>query len=490
MSLHRAAWICGGLLCGVISSAARAEEPPRDEPPAPSVPGVSPKAEAVRADVPEDAALAVGKPLPAPPIEADHWSFFTTGRIGTFFSWAKGDGMPSATTYDVEMDAEAKHQVLTNTGGSGPVPQETHPVLKADGTPSKQLVSSIDSMRIRSGFTGNVLAFGARRRLGESTVTGLISVTSIVDSQSQKKYFQNLPDVREGYFKIEGAWGTFLAGRSGVLFNRSAVETDFLYLHGYGVGFPADLHSSAAFPTAGQIGYGVLANGFAAGFVYTTPTIAGVTLSVGAYDPASLTGSSIERTKFLRPEVELIVDEPLGGLGKVHAYFNGGFQPNYQQDKTDAVVKNMYGVGYGARVEVGPVHLAGGGHWGRGLGLAYPGLPSDAVYDNESTLRYTDGYFGMLQVVLGRFDLNAGYGRTAIRLTTFDLTAVLNPATGALGDPQFSVIRSQEGIAGAVVFHAQKWLHFDIDYMHADSKWSLGERQQIGYLNAGTTITW
>src|SRR5262249_46322468 len=154
------------------------------------------------------------------------------------------------------------------------------------------------------------------------------------------------------------------------------------------------------------IGFGVLANGYGAGFVYATPALAGVRLSLGLYDPASLTGTSIERTKFVRPEFELTADEPLGRIGRLHIYANGGAQPNYQQNKPDDVVKWMYGVGGGARLELGPVHLAGGGHWGRGLGLAYPGLPSDATQDNESNLRFTDGFFAMLQLVLGKLDLN------------------------------------------------------------------------------------
>jgi hypothetical protein len=437
-----------------------------------------------------ESALPITLPVAAaaaPESVEDHWTYFTTGRISNFVSWAKGDGMPQATTYDLETGMP-RHQVLVGTGGTGLAPSSARVVPKADGTPSNVLVYSIDSMRVRSGFTGNVVGFGMRRQLGPNTkVTGYISITSIVDSQSQKKYFLNPPDVREGYLKIEGRWGTFLAGRSGVLFNRGAVETDFLYLHGYGLGFPADLHSSGGFPTAGQIGFGVLANGYGAGFVYSTPMLVGLQLSVGLYDPASLTGSSIERTKFLRPEFELVADEPLGRFGKVHLYFNGGYQANYQQDKSDAVVGNLEGIGYGARLEVGRVHLAGGGHRGKGLGLAYPGLPSDAVYDVASNLRDTDGFFAMAQLVLGKFDLNGGYGKTVIHMTTVDLTADPN---NPFGDPGQSIIRTQAAFSGAIVFHASDWLHFDVDVMHADSRWDLGERQQINFYNAGTTITW
>jgi hypothetical protein len=475
------------VLSFVVASAAtaRAEEPAGESaaPPLPTAPR------------PADETATTKEKAPPPPAPGaiiateDGWTFFTTGRISNFASWAKGEGMPQATTYDVETGAP-KHQVLTGTGGTGLAPQSSRPVLKMDGTPSMALTSTIDSWRMRSGFVGNQFVFGGKRRLGDNLVTALVEVRSIVDSQSQKKYFQNPPDVRQGYMTIEGAWGTVLAGRTAVLFDRGAVETDFLYLHGYGLGFPGDLHSSSAFPTAGQIGFGVLANGYSAGVVYTTPTIAGVQLSVGAFDPASLTGSTIERTKFVRPEFELLVDEPLGALGKLHLYANGGIQGNYQQDKPDDVVKYLYGLGYGGRVELGPVHVAGGGHWGRGLGLAYPGLPSDAVYDNASNLRYTSGFFGMLQLVLGKFDLDAGYGKSTIRMTTVDLTGTVDPVTGAQGDPTNSVIHTQAAVSAAVVFHARSWLHFAVDDMYADSEWDLGEHQKINFLNLGTTVTW
>jgi hypothetical protein len=499
---HRGAWALSTALLAVLTAAtARAQavvpadepeaEPARKESDATPLASEPPPSKAKSAAAKTAAAaVATGTPIPpalGPPISSDRWTFFTTGRLGTFVSWAKGDGMPQQTTYNPETDMPL-HQVLTNTGGTGSGDQASYPVIRADGTPSmKALYSKINSMRVRSGFTGDVLAFGARRLLGDEIVTAYLSVTSVVDSQAQKKYFQNLPDVREGYFSIEGSWGLFLAGRTGVLFNRGAVETDFLYLHGYGLGFPADLQSAGGFPTAGQIGFGVLANGYGAGFVYATPVIAGIRLWVGLYDPSSLTGSSIERTKYLRPESELVIDEPLGGIGKLHVYLNGGAQPNYQQNQSDAVVKWMYGVGGGARLELGPVHLAGGGHWGKGLGLAYPGLLSDAVYDAASNLRFTDGYFGMVQVVLGPFDLNGGYGKTTIHMTTVDLTA--DPANPS-GDPTNSVIRTQAGWSAALVYHARDWLHFDVDVFHADSKWDLGERQQINFYNAGTTLTW
>jgi hypothetical protein len=446
---------------------------------------------AARAEAPLEASKAAAPDgTPSAPT-ADRWDFYTTGRIGSFVSWAKGDGMPEAATLDPVTGME-RHKVLIDAGGSGPGFASAY-----NQQPSNMRVSSIDSIRMRSGFTGNVIGFGARRKLGESTVTGYISMTSVVDSLSQRKYFQSTPDVREGYLRIEGSWGSFLAGKAGVLFNRGAVTTDFLYLHGYGVGFPGDLNSVNGFPTAGQIGYGVLANGFAAGFVYATPPVAGAQLSVGVYDPASVTGGSYERTKYPRGEFELTVNELLGNVGKAHAYFNGGYQINYHPNLSDAETKAFYGLGYGARVEFGRFHLGAGGHWGKGLGVTYPGLPGPATYDAESNLKMTNGYFVMAQVLVGKFDIDAGFGRTNVTPTAGELTE--DPlgfkydhgnGLGVFADPKNSVLKTQTGISGAVVFHAADWLHFDIDVMHADAEWNLGERQRILYVNAGTTVTW
>jgi hypothetical protein len=151
----------------------------------------------------------------------------------------------------------------------------------------------------------------------------------------------------------------------------------------------------------------------------------------------------------------------------------------------DDSVGKMYGVGYGGRVELGPVHLGAGGFRGKGLGITYPGLVGAAAIDGNGTLNSNDGIYVMGQVVLGKVDLNAGFGQSVIHMTPYELTA--DPMTG---QPPVSLVDSQNGTSGAVVYHAADWLHFDIDVMHADTKWSLGERQQINYYNAGTTITW
>src|SRR6185369_10781145 len=106
----------------------------------------------------------------------------------------------------------------------------------------------------------------------------------------------------------------------------------------------------------------VLANGFAAGIVYSTPEIAGAQLNLGLFDPSNMTGSAVERSKEPRMEFEATVNEPIGTVGKFHAYLNGGYQNHYRPGKTDVDPEVSKGYGYGTRIEVGPVHLGVGGH--------------------------------------------------------------------------------------------------------------------------------
>src|SRR5262249_3865917 len=141
-----------------------------------------------------------------------------------------------------------------------------------------------------------------------------------------------------GYLKIEGPWGSFTGGKALTLFNRGATEANFLYLHGYGLGYPGSI--SVQGPAAGMIGFGVLASTFSGGLVYATPALAGIQLSAGVYDPASLVGSRLERTKAVRPEFERTVDEPLGSVGKVHLFVNGTIQKLYIKGEPDNQVTN------------------------------------------------------------------------------------------------------------------------------------------------------
>lgn len=428
--------------------------------------------------------------------KAEGWEIFSTGRINGFVSYVNGDGYPIASK-----DVNGGLVQLRGGGlsqGDAAVEQETDPSTMQPLNQGK-----VVGMRVRSGFLSNVLGFGARRKLTNdgTTLTGYVAIWAFIESEARRKYRPVPADVREGYLKLEGPWGSLLVGRSLTLFSRGATEIDFLYGHGFGLGYPGSVDING--PAAGHIGFGVLANGFAAGVVYATPKVGGLQLTAGAFDPSMLAGSW-ERTKWLRPEAELTYDVEFGNVGKLKLFANGGWQKVYVGGSTrDATA---YGAGYGGRLEVGPVHLGVAGHWGKGLGLNYALESNDATVastEQNYELRTSDGYYGQLQLALGKVDVNAGVGITRVKLLNSDKADTRNddndPNTPVANDDPnpaaqdplaWSVAKHQLGMSGGVVYHFTKNLHFDLDYFRANFAWYLGERQTVNFVNAGATVIW
>ena len=327
-------------------------------------------------------------------------------------------------------------------------------------------------------------------------MTGYIEIWSDIESIGRRKYVPMPVDVRQGYMKMEGPWGSLIVGRQLTLFSRGAAEIDFLYGHGYGVGFvPAVDNQGTA---AGHVGTGVLGPGFASGVIYTTPQVAGgLVLNVGIFDPVSLQGAW-DRTKWVRPEAELTYDFAFGSRGKLHLFVNGGYQKAYRVNEPDSTNTTAYGTGYGARVEVGRVHLGVAGHYGQGLGLFYALETTDAAYDQSPLhrLRKSDGYYAQAQVVVSKFDFNAGAGIarvTPLGPSTENIGGVQVPipADGdVVGGNRQSIIKYQLGMSAAVVYHVTPSLHVDLDYFRAQFRWQLGEHQDVNFVNSGITMTW
>ena len=279
-------------------------------------------------------------------------------------------------------------------------------------------------------------------------------------------------DAREGYLQLEGRWGSLLVGRALDLFSRGATQNDFLYGHGYGVGFPGNINSLG--PTAGLIGFGVMAAFFAPGIVYATPKAAGVQLTVGLYDPTPLQGT-YEGTRWARPESELTYDLD-GPTFRMHLFANGEYQKIYGNGNDLSVTS--WGVGYGGRFEVGPVHLGLAGAYGPGLGLGYALQPGSISISQGLQVRTFDGYSAFLQFAPGKFDVNLGAGVSR----AFELQEDVDTRT--------SLLKRQIGVSLSLVWHFTDYLHYDIDAMHGDAAWYLGEKQQFTFVSTGMTATW
>ncbi|MEO7036485.1 MAG: porin [Polyangiaceae bacterium] len=392
---------------------------------------------------------------------AEGWEIYTSGRVGAFAEVVDGTGVPAP-------------KVMAHTPTNEGIPFD--PTLI---DPS----GHVTAFRARSGFLGNVLNVGVRNHLTPNTlVTAQIGIWSTIESQGQRTYQKNLPDAREGYIKVEGPAGSLLVGRALSLFGRGATEIDFLYGHGYGVGAPQGFNDQG--PTAGHIGFGVLANVFAAGVAYATPALAGFQLSVGYYDPAQLVGVSYRRTKLGRPEAEGTYDVTWGESNKVHVFVDGAFQKLYNTQPNMNDSRTVYGAQAGGRLELGAFHVGVAAFTGKGLGVNYFLSQSDSINNQASNeFRPFDGGYLQAQVSLTKWDFNAGIGITRAHQMSQDLDPTLNP-----GQPDY--LKQQRGISAVVVYHFSKLLHGAFDYFRADTAWWGGETQGVNSVNLGMTATW
>jgi hypothetical protein len=403
--------------------------------------------------------------------------FFTEGRVGGFFEGVTGKTLP--TSFDQNGNP------LPTIGDGGVSIAGLNPPLPNGGIGQ----GDIKATRIRSGFLGNILAFGLREKVTDRvTVTGYFSIWADIESENERKYEAIYPDIREGYLRVNGPAGSLLVGRSTTLYSRGATEIDFLYGHRYGVGNPAGFTTQG--PSGGQVGYGLLANGFGAGIAYATPSLHGLMLTVGYYDPNRFVGYYWDRTVLGRPEGEATYDAALGDIGKIHLFFNGAFQKVYDVNSDRSA--SVWGVGAGGRLEISVFHLGVAAHSGQGLGLNYAFDGSNAVVDvadigngHSKQLRKFDGLYGQAQVVLGHCDLGAGAGITRVHEVSGDI--VDDPVSGMVNE---SVLKDQIGINASVVYHLSEALHFDIDYFRASATWWLGQTQVVNTFNSGMTLTW
>jgi hypothetical protein len=450
----------------------------------------------------------------------DGFEVFTDGRAGGYGSWVYGQGLP-AQVYINNYNGVAVPFYSASGGGFAASHQQgaiNDPTLNFPaGQPIPPNAGTINMFRVRSGFITNVFGFGVRNQLSPSfKFTAYLQLWMFVESEGRQKNVPNYLDARQGYAKVEGPWGSFLAGRTRALFSRGATDIDVLYAHKWGVGFPGTGNIDSKGPTVGQLGFGVHGSGFAPGLIYGTPDhLGGFHLDIGAFDPIQLPSRGWTRTTWPRGEAEATLEEPIGNVGKFVLFVNGAYQNIYKEGQCPTpgtpplpCETNAGGVGYGGRLELGPVHIGLAGDWGKGLGLNYALESTDASQDQQGNLRFFDSYYAQLQVVAGKFDLFTGAGIERVFLTNYDkTTTVADPRDprSASGDPAvvaqaaqifpFAFIKNQVGVNWGVVYNATPNLHFDLDFFRAEANWYAvnGQRplQQVVYVsNGGMVVNW
>jgi len=407
------------------------------------------------------------------------WEISTSGRVNGFLSYVRGNAYPSTI-------------ILGQRG--------TDNNLSAGaGLESNQYDADrqFQTMRFRSGFVGAVLGFGVKTAVTPTTsVRAHIETWNTIET-SRNKAAPNPTDVRQAYGKIEGPWGGILFGRALALFSRGAITLDFLYQHGFSLGYPCN--ADAGGPTCGAVGYGVVFAGFNPQVTYNTPDLGGFQLSVGLFDPSNSPGK-LETTPLPRLEAEATFEKTFGA-GKVHLFVNGMAQTLKENwlnahdrlkaagatdDEANATrdLKSVTtrAVNYGFRAELSVLRVGFSSHYGYGIGMNNALENTPVVFDSAHDPRKFDAYYGVVGVDIDPVYLHAGYGMTRLFTTPQDR----QDAITARQDP----IKQQRGISVGINYRFSKNLVWALDFFDADHTWYLGEKQKVQIVNSGLTMVW
>lgn len=428
--------------------------------------------------------------------DKDGWTFSFDGRVNSFVSGGFGDNLPLPS-------AMGTHIVMGDrSSASVGVPNAGWPANYGQSDVNNNFVN----IRVRSGMYGNILGFGVARKLTETTsVKGYISIWTTVESLAQDKWAPVVPEAREGHLTAYGNWGSVRVGRQLGWVGRQSYEIDTAYGHGFGVGLPC---TDAQGPACGHIGTGAIFPGYGAAVVYSTPSMGGLQLHLGAYDPAVYGAGSWTHAAWLRPEGAITFDRPIGaariklgveGFWQSMARIGSFTDPATGMVSMTKETNSVWGASGGLRIEAGPVRLGVSGFRGKGLGLFYTlqrsNAIADPVEDQTHALRMFTGFYGQGALVFGRLRLAGGFGMSTVEQTADDkINAML------------SVIRYQRGISAGVFYSATDSIVLGFDFFNFAAGWwgapivdpatmavtgkLAGETQLVNFVNAGVTYYW
>jgi hypothetical protein len=430
-------------------------------------------------------------------VEKDGWTFSADGRINGFASIGWGDDFPEPTPNPAGVD-QPQHTVL---GGAG---QQT----RQANSDNRYFAA-----RFRNGFVGNVLGFSLKRNVTDTTtVKGYIGLWSVIESYRRARRATADIEVREGFMNFDGPWGSLIAGRTLGFFGRISTEINFLYGHNYGLGYPCGDERG---PTCGHIGTGVMFPGFSPGFLYSTPSLAGLKLHAGLYDPVRLLGAW-NRATLPRPEGGLTFEQKLSDTMMFKLGVEGVFQQVSKVEVTDAdgagpepLVRKLektsvWGAAAGGRFEAGPFRIGLAAFRGKGLGFYYALQNSPAVFDTTTQeLRSFTGLYGQTALALGDFHVAVGAGRVTADQLQIDVE-----------NPLISTVKAQTGLSAGVFYRISDSLVLGLDYFRFMTNWwgaansiygtdAMGnpavvrqpgvmtpEKQTVSYVNVGATFQW
>jgi len=417
-------------------------------------------------------------------VEKDGWTFTFDGRVNAFLSGGFGDDLPNSPGMAPD---GSSYNVMGSPATVDSIPDVGWHVNFGQ----KDVNGKFTNIRVRSGMYGNILGFGIARKISDTTsVRGYISIRSTVESLGEDKWAPINPVAREGYLAVNGPWGTAYVGRMLGWIGRMSYDIDSAYGHGFGVGLPC---TDALGPACGHTGAGAIFPGYSAGMMYATPSLGGLKLNVGIYDPVIFSANSDDWSRASLPRVEGAVtfDRPIGETARVKFGVEGMYQQVSRTDTTTMADVNgsVSSVSGGLRIEAGPLRLGVSGFTGKGLGLYYALQKTSATEDQTHKFRTFTGFYGQGGLQFGRVLLTGGFGMSLVAQTADDKMNTM-----------LSVIRYHRGISAGVYFHATDSIVIGLDYFNFAAGWwgaplatgghIAGEQQLINFVNGGVTYYW
>lgn len=409
----------------------------------------------------------------------DGWRLSLDARLSSFASYGIGKGVPEGQT---------------ENAGAG-----TSDTQSADG--------ALHSFRIRNGFIMSVLGLDTEKQVSPSLKVSTRVALWMNVSGSRDKNFAGMVDPRELWAKLEGPWGQVLGGSALALFGRGGILLDYAIAHEYGLGYPCSIRVASG-GACGMAVFGATFPGYEPGVVYSTPTLAGFQLSVGAYDPVTIGLAQLDRAPLPRIEGELKYEYKTN----VRVFGSGFWQvlegttPDTRPEamgRQKNLQAHAFGVQAGAMVAVGPVQVGGAAMQGRGFGPITYLEGSPVATDPTGVLRDSRGAFGLASVTFDSAHLKLAGGAGVWHVDRAKNDSGPRSVTGAPANPR--LIKQNFGVtAGA--YHTLGPVHFALEYFRAQHNWHeqgvpsatdpnvtasvMSAQQVVHFINAGLTVAW
>jgi hypothetical protein len=422
------------------------------------------------------AAILVQRPAVAQIVLAkqNDWELSVDGRLNAFVSYAQGDPTPQGVA---EWTAGLFEQPEPNSG-------------------------NIAVVRVRSGFVQNVFGFNLVKEAAPGYRLGGRFALWVGASNERKPVLGQQPAVeaREAYLRLEAPWGTIQAGRALGLYGSGGILMDADIVHANGLGSPCSTRVILG-GACGFAGHGVLFPAFNAGFLYNTPSLAGLKVTVALFDPSVNSEKGYEITPY--PRLEGQISYSLHDTLKV--FVEGMWQrlinTNPVRDDMSMPIldasgrplneiADANGVAAGAQLNVGPLQVGGSFYQGKGLTLIVPIFNTPILTDQNinPVLRGSVGFAGMASLHFGGTKIAGGAGVSQLKLTPYEREPYSNQVPP----------KQQLGISIGLYQTFFKQLTWAVEYFRGQYTWYqyqqtaadpvVTPKQNMNFFNTGLTL--